>query len=181
MGLRQQLDAIEPHFKPGGRFESWYALYEAVDTIFYSPDSVTKANAHVRDGIDLKRIMITVWLATFPAMFYGMYNIGLQANDVLAASGGALDGWRGGLVAALGGHDPANVWHNMLYGLVHFSTAVPGDLYGGRLLGSALCHAPRSRGERGVFRYVDFVHPDIAARPTAMAGSHGHQLWCCDW
>ena len=37
MGLRQQLDAIEPHFKPGGRFESWYALYEAVDTIFYSP------------------------------------------------------------------------------------------------------------------------------------------------
>ena len=84
MGLRQQLDAIEPHFKPGGRFESWYALYEAVDTIFYSPGSVTRANAHVRDGIDLKRIMITVWLATFPAMFYGMYNIGLQANDVLA-------------------------------------------------------------------------------------------------
>ena len=120
MGLRQQLDAIEPHFKPGGRFESWYALYEAVDTIFYSPGSVTKANAHVRDGIDLKRIMITVWLATFPAMFYGMYNIGLQANDVLALSGGALDGWRGGIVAALGGHDPANIWDNMLYGLVHF-------------------------------------------------------------
>ena len=47
MGLRQQLDAIEPHFKPGGRFESWYALYEAVDTIFYSPGSVTRANAHV--------------------------------------------------------------------------------------------------------------------------------------
>ena len=120
MGLRQQLDAVEPHFKPGGRFESWYALYEAVDTIFYSPGSVTKANAHVRDGIDLKRIMITVWLATFPAMFYGMYNIGLQANDVLALSGSVLDGWRGGIVAALGGHDPANTWHNMLYGLVHF-------------------------------------------------------------
>ena len=120
MGLRQQLDAIEPHFKPGGRFENWYALYEAVDTIFYSPGSVTKANAHVRDGIDLKRIMITVWLATFPAMFYGMYNIGLQANDVLAAYGGALEGWRGGIVAALGGHDASNVWHNMLYGLVHF-------------------------------------------------------------
>ena len=47
MGLRQQLDAIEPQFKPGGRFESWYALYEAVDTIFYSPGSVTRANAHV--------------------------------------------------------------------------------------------------------------------------------------
>ena len=106
MGLRQQLDAIEPHFKPGGRLESWYALYEAVDTIFYSPGSVTRANAHVRDGIDLKRIMITVWFATFPAMFYGMYNLGLQANDVLALSGGALDGWRGGLVSRWAGMIP---------------------------------------------------------------------------
>ncbi len=34
MGLRQQLDAMEPHFKSGGRLEKWYALYEAVDTIF---------------------------------------------------------------------------------------------------------------------------------------------------
>ncbi|GIR82641.1 MAG: hypothetical protein CM15mP84_03890 [Cellvibrionales bacterium] len=25
-----------------------------------------------------------------------------------------------GIVAALGGHDASNVWHNMLYGLVHF-------------------------------------------------------------
>ena len=71
MGLRSTLDNLEPHFKPGGKYESWYALYEAVDTIFYSPSSVTKASAHVRDGIDLKRIMITVWFCTFPAMFYG--------------------------------------------------------------------------------------------------------------
>ena len=62
MGLRSTLDNLEPHFKPGGRYESWYALYEAVDTIFYSPSSVTKASSHVRDGIDLKRIMITVWV-----------------------------------------------------------------------------------------------------------------------
>ena len=75
MGLRSTLDNLEPHFKPGGKYESWYALYEAVDTIFYSPSSVTKSSAHVRDGIDLKRIMITVWFCTFPAMFYGMYNI----------------------------------------------------------------------------------------------------------
>ena len=112
MGLRQQLDAMEPHFKSGGRFEKWYALYEAVDTIFYSPSSVTCANAHVRDGVDLKRIMITVWFATFPAMFYGMYNIGVQANEVLALSGSALDGWRGDIVAVLGGHGAGNGCHH---------------------------------------------------------------------
>ncbi len=120
MGLRKSLDSIEPHFKQGGRWENWYALYEAVDTIFYSPKSVTRASSHVRDGVDLKRIMITVWFATFPALFYGMYNIGLQANDVLAISGESLGGWRGGFIAFLGGHDPENNWHNLLFGLVHF-------------------------------------------------------------
>ena len=50
MGLRSTLDNLEPHFKPGGRYEKWYALYEAVDTIFYSPNHVTRSTAHVRDG-----------------------------------------------------------------------------------------------------------------------------------
>lgn len=120
MGLRRRLDALAPHFHPGGRYARWYALYEAIDTIFYSPGSITKSDAHIRDGVDLKRIMISVWLATFPAMLFGMYNIGLQANEVLAAAGGSLDGWRGGVVATLGGYDPLNAWHNFLYGLVHF-------------------------------------------------------------
>ena len=120
MGLRSTLDNLEPHFKSGGKYESWYALYEAVDTIFYSPSSVTQSSAHVRDGIDLKRIMITVWFCTFPAMFYGMYNLGYQANEVIAAGGYALEGWRGGIVASLGGFDPNSPWDNFLYGAVHF-------------------------------------------------------------
>ena len=120
MGLRSTLDNLEPHFKPGGRYESWYALYEAVDTIFYSPNHVTRSSAHVRDGVDLKRIMITVWFATFPAMFYGMWNLGFQANEVLAATGGQLDGWRGAVVGALGGYDVNSVWHCFLFGALHF-------------------------------------------------------------
>ena len=69
MGIRQTLDNLEPHFHKGGKYEKFYPLYEAVDTIFYAPPSVTKTTAHVRDGIDLKRMMITVWFCTFPAMF----------------------------------------------------------------------------------------------------------------
>ncbi len=120
MGLRSTLDNIEPHFKPGGRYESWYALYEAVDTIFYSPSHTTRTSAHVRDGVDLKRIMITVWFATFPAMFYGMWNLGFQANDVLAATGGELDGWRGAVMSTLGGYSPTSVWDCFLFGALHF-------------------------------------------------------------
>ena len=85
MSLKSILEDLEPHFHKGGKWEKWYSLYEAVDTIFYSPPSVTKTTAHVRDGIDLKRIMITVWMCTFPAMFAGMYFHGGNAMEAIAA------------------------------------------------------------------------------------------------
>lgn len=120
MSLRSFLDSIEPNFKEGGKYQNWYALYEAVDTIFYSPNHVTKATAHVRDGVDLKRIMITVWFAVFPAMFYGMYNLGFQANEVIAAQGGALEGWRGAILYSIAGSDPASLWDCFWFGALHF-------------------------------------------------------------
>lgn len=121
MSLRRILDNMEPHFHKGGRFEKWYALYEAADTIFYKPADVTKTTSHVRDGIDLKRIMITVWLCTFPAMFFGMYNIGFQANTILAELGqSGLEGWRGALLAMFTAHNPASLWDNFLLGAMYF-------------------------------------------------------------
>ena len=121
MGLRSTLDKLEPQFKPGGRYENWYALYEAVDTIFYSPNHVTRSSAHVRDGVDLKRIMITVWFATFPAMFYGMWNLGFQANGAMTELGvSGLEGWRGSVMTALAGYDAGSVWSCFLYGALHF-------------------------------------------------------------
>lgn len=117
MGLRNFLDSIEPHFHKGGKYENFYALYEAVDTIFYSPSSTTRANSHVRDGIDLKRIMITVWMCTFPAMFFGMWNIGFQANSAIAAGASIPTDFHSLLFI---GHDPANLWHNLVYGAAYF-------------------------------------------------------------
>lgn len=122
MGLRQIFDRIEPHFEKGGRFERWYPLYEAVDTIFYTPPSVTRTNAHVRDGIDLKRIMITVWFCVFPAMFFGMWNVGFQANTYLADQGMSMadEGLRAAFISALAGNDPASIWDNIIYGAAYF-------------------------------------------------------------
>lgn len=119
--LRNYLDKIEPHFEHGGKLHKWYALYEAVDTIFYSPGTVTKNGSHIRDGIDLKRVMITVWLAAFPAMFYGMYNLGFQANTILAGMDAtSIEGWRGPLITLLAGHDPNSIWDCLWYGAVYF-------------------------------------------------------------
>lgn len=123
MGLRAFLDKIEHNFEKGGKYEKWYALYEAVDTFMYKPSDVTKTTAHVRDGIDLKRMMITVWLCAFPAMFFGMWNIGYQANQVFAASPellAAQEGWRFALTGALAGFDPGSVWDNMIQGATWF-------------------------------------------------------------
>ncbi len=121
MALRKLLDSIEPHFEKGGKYEKWYALYEAVDTIFYAPSSVTKTGSHVRDGIDLKRVMITVWMAAFPAMFYGMYNLGFQANSAMAAAGlSEVQGWHGYLISLLAGHDASSIWDCFWYGAVYF-------------------------------------------------------------
>ncbi|MEP4890343.1 MAG: NADH:ubiquinone reductase (Na(+)-transporting) subunit B [Aliiglaciecola sp.] len=104
MGLKAYLEKIEPNFEAGGKYEKFYALYEAAATIFYTPGKVNKASTHVRDSIDLKRIMIMVWMATFPAMFYGMYNVGAQAHEALLLGAGTLpDIWQANLFTALGG------------------------------------------------------------------------------
>jgi len=119
--LRRWFDSVEPHFHKGGRFEKWYALYEAVDTGFFQPNDVTKTTAHVRDGIDLKRIMITVWACTFPVMFYGMYNLGWQANSIMAAQGIAeVANWHGPLISLLAGYDPGSIWDCLWHGAVYF-------------------------------------------------------------
>ena len=121
MGLRRILDDIAPHFEKGGRYEKWFSLYEAVDTIFYSPSKVTVSPAHVRDGVDLKRIMITVWLAAFPAMFYGMYNVGYQATSAMASMGIETTGdWHAFWIELFSSYNPNSIWDNFWYGAVHY-------------------------------------------------------------
>lgn len=122
MGLKNYLESIEPHFEKGGKHEKWYALYEAAATIFYTPGFVNKGKTHVRDGVELKRIMIMVWMATFPAMFWGMYNIGLQANDAVIAGMAMGDAWQQQLFTMIGGELGANAGCGtlMLYGAMFF-------------------------------------------------------------
>jgi Na+-transporting NADH:ubiquinone oxidoreductase subunit B len=119
--LRNFLDKIEPKFHKGGKLEAFYPLYEAIDTGLFRPPHITKTTAHVRDGIDLKRIMITVWVCTFPAMFYGMYNLGFQANSAMAQMGmTSVAGWHGGIIELLAGYNPASLWDCLWHGAAYF-------------------------------------------------------------
>jgi Na+-transporting NADH:ubiquinone oxidoreductase subunit B len=121
MGLRRILDDMAPQFEKGGRYEKFYPLYEAVDTIFYTPSRVTVSGSHVRDGVDLKRIMITVWFAAFPAMFYGMYNVGYQATTAMANMGLTTTGdWRAFWIELLSSYNPNSIWDCFWFGAVHY-------------------------------------------------------------
>ena len=94
--LRQLLDNAEPHFTKGGKYERFYVLYEMVDTLFYSPPNTTVGGPHVRDALDLKRVMGMVWMCTFPMMFMACFNTGLQANEAMQTLGlSSIDGLRG--------------------------------------------------------------------------------------
>ena len=101
--LRQLLDRVGKPFHKGGKYERFFPLYEAADTFFYSPADVTKTGAHVRDAMDLKRMMILVVIAVLPCVFMAFYNTGLQANLAIdPAKAGALEGWRHAVIRLLG-------------------------------------------------------------------------------
>ncbi len=78
--LRRILDRIHPWFAKGGKYERFYPLYEAADTFLYTPGTVTRGASHVRDGMDMKRIMITVCVALIPCVYMAFWNTGYQAN-----------------------------------------------------------------------------------------------------
>jgi Na+-transporting NADH:ubiquinone oxidoreductase subunit B len=121
-GLRNFLDKLEPLFSRGGRFEKFGAIFEMMDTLLYAPDDVTRGSPHVRDALDLKRVMFIVVIAATPAALMGMWNTGFQANTAMAALGIEwAPGWKGSIIALLGaGYDPGSVYDNFLHGLVYF-------------------------------------------------------------
>ncbi|MBD04740.1 MAG: NADH:ubiquinone reductase (Na(+)-transporting) subunit B [Gemmatimonadetes bacterium] len=120
--LRQLLDAAEPHFTHDGKLKPLYPIYELIDTFLYTPADVTKNASHVRDGIDLKRLMITVAVGLTPCIFMAMWNTGYQANLAMAHLGmESADGWRGVIIDIFGiGYDPTSLLANLVHGALFF-------------------------------------------------------------
>ena len=79
-GLRKLVDKIKPTFEKGGKLGFLHSTFDAFETFLFVPNTVTKRGAHVRDCVDLKRVMIMVVLALVPAMLFGIWNTGYQHN-----------------------------------------------------------------------------------------------------
>ena len=74
--IRKILDNIKPHVQKGGKFHAFHSAFDAMETLFFVPDTVSKKGAHIRDGVDMKRTMIWVVLALIPILLFGMWNVG---------------------------------------------------------------------------------------------------------
>lgn len=119
--LRRLLDRAGGPFQKGRALHKLHPLYEAVDTLLYTPSDTASGAVHVRDAINLKRMMVTVVIALVPSMVMGMYNTGLQAHRALALGARPLERWQETLYAATGlGYAPTDVFANLVHGAVYF-------------------------------------------------------------
>ncbi len=93
--LENIVHKMEPKFAKGGKLEKWNPIFESFTTLAFTPAHVTSKGAHIRDGVDLKRTMMTVIIALLPCLLFGIYNTG-HWEMVAAAGDRSLDFWSNG-------------------------------------------------------------------------------------
>ena len=123
--LRDALDRVHPYFEKGAILEKAYPAFEALDTFLFTPGETTDKVTHVRDGIDLKRMMSMVVLSLIPVTLFGMWNVGYQANQAITkmtAFGAPFEfDWHHSVQMLMGlGHDPTSFIDCFMYGAIHF-------------------------------------------------------------
>ena len=119
--LRRLLDAQARHFEPGGKLERLYPLWEAQDSFLYTPGRVTAGPSHVRDGLDLKRMMITVVIALAGCVWMALHNTGYQANLAISRGAAPLATWQTRAMEALGlGFAPDDLASCLVHGGLYY-------------------------------------------------------------
>ncbi|TNE80188.1 MAG: NADH:ubiquinone reductase (Na(+)-transporting) subunit B [Bacteroidetes bacterium] len=76
--LRDAFDKARPNFSEGGKFAFLHSVFDGFETFMFVPGHATHSKVHVRDGIDMKRTMITVVVAMLPVLLFGIWNVGYQ-------------------------------------------------------------------------------------------------------
>lgn len=76
--IRQKLDKFKEPFSKGKKYEKYSPAINALDTFLYTPNHTTQRGAHIRDAVDLKRVMITVVISLIPVLLFSMWNTGYQ-------------------------------------------------------------------------------------------------------
>ena len=99
--LRNLLDKVSPQFEKGGKLEKLGPVFEATDTILFSTDERTESGPHIRDSVDIKRIMILVVIALIPCYIFGAINVGYQKALTFGDQTTWMDNLLAGTIAIL--------------------------------------------------------------------------------
>ena len=76
--LLNLVEKIKPTFSKGGKLGFLHSTFDAFETFLFVPNTVTKSGSHIRDCVDLKRVMTVVIIALMPALAFGIWNVGEQ-------------------------------------------------------------------------------------------------------
>ena len=118
--LRNFINNIKPNFIADGKYSKWFPLFDAFENFFYSSSGKTTNPTHVKDAVDIQKIMVTVWLATFPTMLFGMYNLGSQSLEYLDLIGRQNTGdWHHAIVSIVG-YDSSSFFAKLWFGASYF-------------------------------------------------------------
>lgn len=79
------------YHEPGSKLHKVWPLFDAFETFLFAPEQrAGKVGVHVRDYVDLKRVMNTVIVAMLPCLLWAIWNAGAQhfaAIDGLVKAG----------------------------------------------------------------------------------------------
>ena len=119
--LRNLLDKQGKLFKKGSKLEKLYPLHEAGDTFIFTPGKVTLGPSHLRDALDLKRMMMTVVIALAGCIYMAMYNTGYQAHLAISQGAVPLETWQTRAMEAMGlGFDPGSLLACVVHGALYY-------------------------------------------------------------
>lgn len=105
------------------KFHKVWPLFDAFETFLFAPDHrAGTSRVHVRDYVDLKRVMNNVILAMVPCLLWAIWNAGAQhfaAVQAMKMTPEAYAGSLGWLQSLLGGPDLAalTAFDNVVFGL----------------------------------------------------------------
>ena len=120
--IHKTLEKVKPAFEEGKLKWAW-PIFDGLETFLLPTGAKTKAGPHIRDALDVKRMMITVVLALSPCVLMALWNTGFQANLAMQQAGlDTADSWRA-LVMDPVGYDPGSLLSNLLHGALYFGPA----------------------------------------------------------
>jgi len=76
--LLKIIDATRPTFEEGGKLQILNPVFGALEHFFFAPATRTIGAPHVRDPLDLKRVMSVVIIAVMPCVLAALYFFGLR-------------------------------------------------------------------------------------------------------